>query len=115
MGCVGGGGSGRRVVALGGAACVGVGVGGSTGVDSCRLVGEGGAASRTLREGSCRAEWELERVAMRRSRGNRGMVTGHAGRSLASSVVVRTYKVPGWARGEEVALGRGLWTRDTCP
>ena len=54
-------------------------------------------------------------MARRRSRENRGMVTGRVGRFLASSVVARTYKVPGWARGEEAALGRGLWTRDTCP
>jgi hypothetical protein len=55
VGCADGGGSGRMAVVQGGAACVGGGVEGSTGVDSCRLVEEGEAASRTLREGSCRA------------------------------------------------------------
>lgn len=95
VGCAGGGGSGRKVVAQGGAAYVGVGVEESTGADSYRSVGAGGAASRTSREGSCRAVWGLGRVARRRSRENRGMATGNEGRFLASSVVVRTYRVPG--------------------
>jgi hypothetical protein len=112
---VGGGASGRRVAARGGAACEGGGVAGSIGVDSCRLVGEEGAASRRLLEGSCRAGWGLEKVARRHSLGNRGMVTGSEGRSLASFVEVRTYKGPEWMRAVVVALGRGLWTRDTCP
>lgn len=94
-GCAGGGGSGRKVVGKGGVACVGVGVAGSTGADSYRSVGAVVAASRTLWEGSCRAVWGLGRVARRRSRENRGMVTENEGRFLASSVVVRTYKVPG--------------------
>lgn len=54
VGCEDGEGSGRMAAVQGGAACEGGGVEASTGVDSCRLVGEGEAASRTLREGSCR-------------------------------------------------------------